>query len=418
VASSKTRSRSRPRSPARIAALIGGAALLLLVSVKLVGVWWHSSHPGPAASASAEGSRSGWIEKLTGSHERSAQEAARTDPVANELARTLAPFGVATRRIDREHMTEVVTGRRKSERWRVPIGHRQSLAKLNLAITEAASRSSLDVLDAWEEPGLHGNGLTMLLGRKGDLLYRLEFTRADSLATSHGELAVVIGGFGPEWDTTGEAFLEFPAPISIAVLPGYQGSEKIADAARAAGMEVLLHLPMEPDRYPQVNPGPEAILLHLKPAEVRARMRRALKELGPVRGIASYMGSRAVTDPDLVEIVLDETRRQGLFFVDNGVTPQSVVAAVARRLGTPCVTSGVILDGTRDAKAIARQIALAIQAAESNRDVVVIGHGYPETQAALRAVLPELKARQIDVVPVSRLVGTELTLEATASHGG
>ncbi|HWN81317.1 MAG TPA: divergent polysaccharide deacetylase family protein, partial [Candidatus Udaeobacter sp.] len=209
------------------------------------------------------------------------------------------------------------------------------------------------------------------------------------------------------------------APISIAVLPGYQGSEKIADAARAAGVEVLLHLPMEPDRYPQVNPGPEAILLHLKPAEMRARMRRALRDLGPVRGIASYMGSRAATDPELVEIVLDETKRQGLFFVDNGVAPKSLVPSVARRLGIPCVTSVLNLDGNRDPKAIARQIAAAVKAAENNRDVVVIGHHYPETHSALRAVLPELKARGIDIVPVSRLVGAaELALDGATSHGG
>lgn len=394
MASSKSRSRSRPRSPAWIAALIGGAALLLLVSVKLVGVWWRSDRS------------------------RSENVRVKSDPVATELAAALAPFGVGPRRIDREQMTEVVTGRKKAERWRVPLPAGPSLVKVNLAVTQVASRTGIDVLDAWEEPGEHGNGLTMMLGRKGDLLYRLEFARSDSTA-GPGAVAVLIGGFGPDWDATGKAFLDFPAPISIAVLPGYQGSEKIADAARAAGVEVLLHLPMEPDRYPQVSPGPEAILLHLKPAEMRARIRRALKELGPVRGIASYMGSRAATDPELVEIVLDETRRQGLFFVDNGVTPRSVVASVARQLGTPCVTSAVNLDGTRDAKAIARQIAAVIRAAENSRDVVVIGHSYPETHSALRAVLPELKARGIDIVPVSRLVGAgELALDSAASHGG
>lgn len=416
MASSKTRSRSRPRSPARIAALIGGAALLLLIGVKLVGAWWRSDHARPADSAEA-GGFGGWAERWFGTREGSGSAVkSPPDPVAGELAAALTPYGVAPRRIDREHLTEVVTGRRKAERWRVPLPAGLSLVKVNLAITEVAPRVGLEVLDAWEEPAEHGSGLTMMLGRRGQLHYRLEFAPTDSLVP--GAVAVLIGGFGPDWDQTGEDFLGFPAPISIAVLPGYQGSEKIADAARAAGLEVLLHLPMEPDRYPQVNPGPEAILVHLKPAEVRARMRRALKELGPVRGIASYMGSRATTDPALVEIVLDETRRQGLFFVDNGVASRSVVQAVARRLGTPCVTSGIVLDGNRDAKAIARQMAAVIKTAEGNRDVVVIGHGYPETHAALRAVLPELRARGIEVVPVSRLVGAELPLDAAASHGG
>jgi polysaccharide deacetylase 2 family uncharacterized protein YibQ len=263
-----------------------------------------------------------------------------------------------------------------------------------------------------------GRGATGLPGqRREDRRYRLEFAARDSLAAGRGALAFLIGGFGPTWDETGEGFLGFSVPISVAVLPGYRGSGKIAAAARAKGVEVLLHLPMEPERYPQVDPGPGAILMHLTPAEMRARIRRGLKEIGPVVGIASYMGSRAVTDPEIAEIVLDETGRHGLFFVDNGVTSRSVLASVARRLGTPCLRSEVILDAGREskaAKALARQLAGVMKLAEQDRDVVVIGRGDADTYTALRAALPDLKRRGIAVVPVSRLLSADLELEAAA----
>jgi uncharacterized protein len=402
VASSTNRGRagrSRPRSPATIAALIGGAALILLVGIKYL---------------------------VDGRSARAPESGRGRDPAAAVLMAALKPLGIAPRLIEREVLAVVGTGERDCERWAVPVPSGVSLVQVNLAVTEAAPRVGLEVLDAWEEPGEQGSQLTMWLGRgatgipgrnREDRRYRLEFAARDSLAAGRGALAFLVGGFGPTWDETGEAFLGFSVPISVAVLPGYRGSGKIAAAARANGVEVLLHLPMEPERYPQVEPGPGAILMHLTPAEMRARIRRGLKEIGPVVGIASYMGSRAATDPEIAEIVLDETGRQGLFFVDNGVTSRSVLASVARRLGTPCLRSEIILEAGREAKAVkalGRQLAGAMKLAEEGRDVVVIGRGDADTYAALRAALPELKRRKIAVVPVSRLLTADLELEAAA----
>ena len=391
--------RSRPRSPATIAALIGGAALILLIGIKFL---------VDDRSARAPGSgRAG-------------------DPVAVELMAAMKPLGIAPRLIEREVLAAVGTGERESERWSVAVPSGVSLVQVNLAMTQAAPRVGLEVLDAWEEPGERGNQLTMWLGRgasglpgqkREDRRYRLEFAARDSLVAGRGAMAFLIGGFGPTWDETGEGFLGFSVPISVAVLPGYRGSGKIAAAARAKGVEVLLHLPMEPERYPQVDPGPRAVLMHLTPAEMRARIRRGLKEIGPVVGIASYMGSRAVTDPEIAEIVLDETGRQGLFFVDNGVTSRSVMTSVARRLGTPCLRSEVILDAGREskvAKALARQLAGAMKLTEHDRDVVVIGRGDAATYTALRAALPDIKRQGIAVVPVSQLLSADLELEAAA----
>jgi len=402
VASSSNRGRagrSSPRSTATIAALIGGGALILLVGIKFL-------VDGPPSRAPEPGR-------------------AKRDPVATELMAAMKPLGIAPRLIEREVLAAVGTGERDSERWRVEVPSGVSLVQVNLAMTQAAPRVGLEVLDAWEEPGERGSQLTMWLGRTAGLpgqnreerRYRLEFAARDSLAAGRGALAFLIGGFGPTWDETGEAFLDFSVPISVAVLPGFRGSGKIAAAARAKGVEVLLHLPMEPERYPQVDPGPGAILMHLTPAEMRARIRRGLKEIGPVKGIASYMGSRAVTDPEIAELVLDETGRHGLFFVDNGVTSKSVMAPVARRIGTPCLKSEVILDAGRDAKvarALARQLAAAAKLAEQNQDVVVIGRPDSHTYTALRAALPELKRRGIAVVPVSRLLDADLGVETAA----
>jgi polysaccharide deacetylase 2 family uncharacterized protein YibQ len=320
-------------------------------------------------------------------------------------------------------MPEVGTGRRRAERWSVPLPLRVSLVVANLTVTRAARDLGVEVIDAWEGDGRDKDQggveqaqvghqgrevdpdalvLTMSLGQGRNERYRLEFVR--SQAGGGGAIAVVIDDFGLEWDETAEAFLRFPAPLTLGVLPGYRSSRRIADAARAHGFEVLLHLPMEPEQYPQVKPGPEAILVDQPPAEVRACMRRALRSVGKVEGISSHMGSRATTDADLMRAVLDETRRQGLFFVDTWTTSRSVVPEVARQLGTPFLVNRLFLDQKRESKAIAARLAEAAAIAEKDGAVVVVAHGYPETLAALTEALPKLAARGIELVPASSLV--------------
>ena len=67
--------------------------------------------------------------------------------------------------------------------------------------------------------------------------------------------------------------LEIPAPLTFAVLPNLAHSEAFAEAARARGHEIILHLPMEPVDPVRHDPGEGAILVGLTPEENRRRMR-------------------------------------------------------------------------------------------------------------------------------------------------
>jgi polysaccharide deacetylase 2 family uncharacterized protein YibQ len=397
----------------------------LLVVAKLVG--FVTREPGRERLARTTGGVQQWFGQFV---RVSSGPDPGDSPAMPGIVAALRSLGVQAPDIRREVMPEVGTGRRRGERWQVPLPLRVSLVAVNVTVTRAARDLGLEVIDAWEEgaeTGSDGVGpeegkaggvaegrrpqrdpgppaLTMSLGRGRTERYRLEFVRYQ---TTGGSIAVVIDDFGLDWDETAEAFLRFPAPLTLGVLPGYRSSRRIADAARARGFEVLLHLPMEPEGYPQVKPGPEAILVDQHPAEVRARIRSALRSVGKVEGISSHMGSRATTDADLMRAVLDETGQQGLFFVDTWTTARSVVSEVARKVGTPFLVNRLFLDQKREKRAIAARLAEAAEIAEKTGEIVVVAHGYPETLAALTEALPKLKARGLVLVPASALVKVE-----------
>jgi hypothetical protein len=384
--------------------------------------------------------------------------------VAVGLVRALERLGIETSAIERQQVPSIIDGRPATERWTIAVPERVALVECNLAVTQAGGRLGLEVEDAWEhrfDPrghAGHGGGakvdpggatypaLTVALGpRAADRLagdgtgggpmaahpagvqsrpgassqvaggrdaaagrqYRLTFVRFPP--PYRGRLALVIDDFGSSWSATARAFLEFGKPLNIAVLPGLRSSRRIAEAARAHGHEVLLHLPMEPEDFPRSDPGRDAVLVEHRPAEVKAIMRRALASVGRVSGISNHMGSLATADQELMRVVLDETDRQGLYFFDSRTTPRSVVAEVARKCGTPAASNRLFIDNDRSPDAIRERLEEAMEIALETGSVAVIGHPYRETLEVLTETLPELERQDVHLVQLSELVSRPLT---------
>ncbi|MEV2771420.1 divergent polysaccharide deacetylase family protein [Paenibacillus larvae] len=75
--------------------------------------------------------------------------------------------------------------------------------------------------------------------------------------------AIVIDDFGNKMGGT-EDMLALPFPITVAVMPFLQTTKADAEAAHAAGKEVIIHLPMEPKIARKSWLGPGVISTDLK----------------------------------------------------------------------------------------------------------------------------------------------------------
>src|SRR5262249_50700868 len=80
-------------------------------------------------------------------------------------------------------------------------------------------------------------------------------------------IAVIVDDLGARRDVF-DGLREIRRPLTVAVLPGLPLSEWTAREATQSGMEVLLDLPMEPYRYPEVDPGPGALLMAMTSQEL------------------------------------------------------------------------------------------------------------------------------------------------------
>ncbi|MBD1399518.1 divergent polysaccharide deacetylase family protein [Pelovirga terrestris] len=216
-------------------------------------------------------------------------------------------------------------------------------------------------------------------------------------------IAIIIDDLGPSL-TTLRQFLDLGLPLTPSILPGSDRAGASAELLRKAGREYLIHVPMEPRSYPQTNPGADALLLQHSEVDIRRWMQHYRDQVPGAVGMNNHMGSRFTEYAEPMQIVLDELKRQDLFFVDSVTISSSVAFAEARRMGLKTAARDIFLDNEENVDYIRRQLRKMVQLAKKQPEVIAIAHPYPETLEALRLEKDWLLSQPIDFVPASRLV--------------
>ncbi len=215
-------------------------------------------------------------------------------------------------------------------------------------------------------------------------------------------VAIIIDDLGYDL-AMARAFASLDIPVTLSVLPMAPFTGDIARVAGRSGHELMLHLPMEPKGYPELNPGPGALLNSMEPEEIRRLVLRHLNEVPAATGVNNHMGSSFTEKDEKVAVFLEEIRKRGLFFVDSRTSAGSVAYSLARKMGVPSACRSVFLDNEQSSKDIGIQMERLLGVAKQHGEAVGIAHPFPETLTALKSEAGRLKG-QVELVPVSELV--------------
>lgn len=216
-------------------------------------------------------------------------------------------------------------------------------------------------------------------------------------------VAIVIDDMG--WDIgMAKSLLDLEAPLSFAVLPQATYQAEIVRAVHQHGRDILLHLPMEPHGYPNVNPGQPALLNHMAPVELITLLQAALHSIPTAIGVNNHMGSRLTENSSAMRTIMRELREQNLFFLDSRTSSNSQAYRVAQEMGVRAAQRHIFLDHEPKPKQIMRQLQRLISVAHTQGTAVGIGHPYPETLEVLQQALPQFEQTGIQLVPISQLV--------------
>jgi polysaccharide deacetylase 2 family uncharacterized protein YibQ len=200
-----------------------------------------------------------------------------------------------------------------------------------------------------------------------------------------------------------QKFLELDAVLTFSVLPYSPFTKKIARWANKKGMDVMLHLPMEPMEYPAIDPGPGVLLMSMSPDELIRQLNRDLDAIPEIKGVSNHMGSKMTAESDQMYQIFSILKKRGLFFLDSRSTAHTVGRPSARLLKIPFAERDVFIDHKTNADFIRRQLKILVRIARKKGEAVGIAHPSKTTLKIFREELPELQ-KQVELVPVSQLV--------------
>jgi len=220
------------------------------------------------------------------------------------------------------------------------------------------------------------------------------------------KIAIIVDDIGYDLSLVNE-LLKIDIPLTFAILPFCPHSVESARRIHKAGKEILLHIPMEPLDYPEKNPGKGVLLVRMNEEELRQSLEEELSAVPHVSGANNHMGSKFMRHREKLAVVFRTLKGKGLFFVDSLTTGNSAGRAMAREIGLPFASRDIFIDNSRDSGKTNGDLLKLIKEKGRGKKLVVIGHPYPETIAAIKESVRRFRAEGIKIVPVSQIVNSK-----------
>ncbi len=216
-------------------------------------------------------------------------------------------------------------------------------------------------------------------------------------------LAFIIDDIGYA-ELLAEQLHDLGIPLTAAVIPSAPFARSEAEKIHQFGLEVIIHLPMQPQNPANHCPRDQFILIDSTPAEMMALIQNAQLIVPYARGLNNHMGSLITSNPEAMRRVLDLVKKAGLFFVDSKTANDTVAFRLARKMNIKTVIRDVFLDDEQNYDYSSAQIKRLVDLARKNGRALAIGHPFESTLAALRDAIPWLKQQKVEIVFVSQLL--------------
>ena len=216
------------------------------------------------------------------------------------------------------------------------------------------------------------------------------------------KIGIIIDDLGYDHDIA-SSFIRSDLSLSLSVLPLAPYTKQIVDEADKLGLDIMLHLPMEPKGYPKLNPGPGALLTNMNEKDIRKTINKHLRAMPRVCGVNNHMGSSFTEREDKMRVVLNELKKRNLFYIDSRTTSRTVAFQMAKKVGVPVAERSVFLDNDLSTKAIKYQVKRLMGIARHSGTAIGIGHPHEETLEILKEYLHRYR-EMIQVIPVSKIV--------------
>lgn len=219
------------------------------------------------------------------------------------------------------------------------------------------------------------------------------------------KVAIVLDDAGYTRDVS--KFLDLGIPITLAIMPYERYSKAIAQELTEKHIPYILHLPLEPERYPDVDPGKAALLLSMTDDEARAKFKSDIAAVPGITGVSNHMGSAYSVSEPKMRTLLKLVKEEGLFYFDSYTATKTRAKAAAETVGLPFAENTMFLDLKDDPSSMKKELETLKKRTLRRGKAIAIAHVHKKhIVPALAEAIPEFKKAGIEFVYLKDLVQT------------
>ena len=224
-------------------------------------------------------------------------------------------------------------------------------------------------------------------------------------------MAIIIDDFGGYEQTGVETMLSIDAPITCAVMPNLENSEKNSQQALDANKEVILHMPMQAHvSLPLSWYGPNYICIGDSKEVVKQKIDKARETVKGAKGFNIHIGSGVCQSEQTLANIYDYALENNLYFVDSRTHMNTQCAKVANQKHVLYLGRDEFLEpgGNRTYEGVVRHLMVGAEMAKTKGYAIVIGHvgshGGENTARAIKDSIKPLEDMGIKIVSMSEMV--------------
>ena len=227
-------------------------------------------------------------------------------------------------------------------------------------------------------------------------------------STKKPKLAIVIDDFGSYDESGVSELLNLKVPLTCAVLPNTDNTNKHLSLLKNSPFETILHMPMQSHvNLPESWYGPVYISNNDQAENAVQKLEQCLSQMPNVKGFNIHIGSGVSQNEKLMTTIYDFAKKHNLYFLDSRTIETQATINACESTGSIYLGRDVFLeaDKNRSYAGVKYRLNEAIKTAKENGYAIAIGHvgaeGGINTAKAITDMLPEIKKSGVEIVPLS-----------------
>lgn len=236
------------------------------------------------------------------------------------------------------------------------------------------------------------------------------FCKDNANAIFQPRMAIVIDDFGSFDESGVETMLSIDKPLTCAVIPLVDNTQKHLNQLSSTKHEIILHMPMQSHvNLPLSWYGPTFIQSGDNKSVINNKFEKCLKDFPNIKGFNIHIGSGVSRNKSTMKYIYEYAKENNLYLLDSRTIETNATKQACEETDSIYLGRDEFLeaDKNKSYSNVKFRLLEGAKKAIKQGSSIVIGHvgaeGGEQTAKAIKDTLPEIEKMGVEIVPLSEI---------------